>query len=232
MSGRQLVLGLPHRPALGREDFLVAKPNEKAVSMIDRWPDWPSRALALVGPPGSGKSHLAEAWRQRAGGLTIGAADLSLAQVPSLIAEGALVVEDAPGEGLDERGLFHLLNLTREEGAFVLLTSRLNPPAWTIELPDLVSRLKAVPVISLGLPDDELLRGVIVKLFADRQIAADDALVSYLVARMPRELAAARSLVAEIDQRALEEKSNVTRAFVSRVLARFAAPGSLPEEES
>lgn len=225
MSGRQLVLGLPHRPALGREDFLVARPNAKAVSLIDRWPDWPSRALALVGPPGSGKSHLAEAWRQRAGGLTIRAADFSLAQVPSLIAEGALVIEDTPGEGLDERGLFHLLNLTREEGAFVLLTSRLNPLAWKLQLPDLVSRLKALPVVSLGLPDDELLRGVIVKLFADRQIAADEALVSYLVARMPRELAAARSLVAEIDQRALEEKSNVTRAFVSRILARFETSG-------
>jgi chromosomal replication initiation ATPase DnaA len=231
MSGRQLVLGLPHRPALGREDFLVAKPNEKAVALIDRWPDWPSRALALVGPPGSGKSHLAEAWRQRAGGRVIPASDLVLPQIPSFIADGALVVEDVRGERLDERGLFHLLNLTREENAFVLLTSRLNPLAWNLELPDLVSRLKAVPVVGLGLPDDELLRGVIVKLFADRQIAADDALVSYLVARMPRELSAARSLVAEIDQRALEEKSNVTRAFVSRILARFESPGFSAEED-
>src|SRR4051794_4602062 len=121
MTGRQLALDLPYRPALGREDFLVGSANAEAVAFIDRWPDWPSRMLALIGPPGSGKSHLAEVWRQRTGARLIACSDLSLTRIPGLIGEGALVIEDAPGERLEERGLFHLLNLAREEGVFVVL---------------------------------------------------------------------------------------------------------------
>src|SRR4051794_9779773 len=115
MTGRQLALDLPHRPALGREDFLVGNANAEAVAFMDGWPRWPSRVLALVGPAGSGKSHLAEVWRQRAGGRLIACSDLCLAGIPSLVAEEALVIEDAPGARLDERALFHLLNLAREE---------------------------------------------------------------------------------------------------------------------
>ena len=139
--------------------------------------------------------------------------------MPPLLAKGALVVEDAPGLGLDERALFHLLNLAREQGAYLLLTSRESPTGWKLTLPDLTSRLKAIPAAALGPPDDDLLRSVLVKLFADRQIAVDEAVVSYLVARIPRALGAADSLVAEIDRRALEEKAEVTRMFVGRVLA-------------
>ena len=115
--------------------------------------------------------------------------------------------------------MFHLLNLAREQGAYLLLTSREAPTGWKLTLPDLTSRLKAIPVATLGPPDDDLLRSVLVKLFADRQIAVDEAVVSYLVARIPRALGAADSLVAEIDRRALEEKAEVTRMFVGRVLA-------------
>ena len=218
-SGRQLILDLPHRPALGREDFLVSRSNAEAVAFIDRWPSWPVRTLALAGPPGSGKTHLAEVWRRMSNAETIAADRLCEAHVPPLLAKGALVVEDAPGLGLDERALFHLLNLAREQGAYLLLTSRESPTGWKLTLPDLTSRLKAIPAAALGPPDDDLLRSVLVKLFADRQIAVDEAVVSYLVARIPRALGAADSLVAEIDRRALEEKAEVTRMFVGRVLA-------------
>ena len=221
---RQLVLDLAHRAALSREDFLVSPSNAAAVAMIDRWPDWPAPALALAGPPGSGKSHLAEIWRQRSGGLTIAAAQLSVAQVPDLIAHGAIAVEDA-GPGTDETALFHLLNFARQQAVPMLITSRLQPAHWTIGIPDLLSRLRAMPVIEIGAPDDALLRGVLVKLFADRQLAIGETVISYLVARMPRSLEAARAIVAEIDLGALREKAEVTRPFAARILAGFAAPG-------
>ncbi len=230
-SARQLALALPHRTALAREDFLVAPSNAAAVALIDRWPDWPSHAILLVGPAGSGKSHLVEVWRQLSGARRIAAGKLRPMDVPTLLDTGALALEDAPGQRLDETALFHLMNLAREQGARLLITAATHPASWRVALPDLASRLRAAPVVELGPPDDELLRGVLVKLFADRQLAVDEPLVSFLLTRMPRSLDAARLLVAEIDRRALEERAEVTRTFAARVLASFTAPGLFGEEE-
>ncbi|HUR43471.1 MAG TPA: hypothetical protein VMZ01_05160 [Aestuariivirga sp.] len=228
---RQLVLDLPHRMALGRDDFLVAQSNAAAVAMVDQWPDWPSNTVLLVGPAGSGKSHLVEVWRQRSGAGRLLAGDLAEPAVPALLAAGALAVEDAPGAQLDEKALFHLLNYAGQKNARLLITSNRHPPHWPVILPDLLSRLKALPAIELGAPADDLLRGVLVKLFADRQLAVEEAIISYLLVRMPRSLDAARIIVAEIDSRALEEKSEVTRTFVSRVLAGLHEPDLLRESD-
>jgi chromosomal replication initiation ATPase DnaA len=230
-KARQLVLDLPHRPAQGRDDFLVTPSNAAAVQMIDRWPEWPSNAMVLAGPPGSGKSHLTEVWRQKSGASRVGANDLRVGEVPRLLAGGALAVEDAPGLKLDEAALFHLLNAAREARASLLMTSRTHPGAWQVRLPDLVSRLRALPVTEIGLPDDALLRGVLVKLFADRQLAVEETAVSYALMRMPRSLDAARGLVAEIDRQSLEAKREVTRSFVAQVLASHEAPGLFDGEE-
>jgi len=221
---RQLVLELPHRAAFGREDFLVTDSNAAAVAMIDRWPDWPAHGVLLVGPSGSGKSHLVEVWRTRSRAKQIAAGELILAVVPEIVASGAVAIEDAP-RGLDEAALFHLLNAARAENAQVLITSETLPQGWGLRIPDLLSRLKALPVAQLGAPDDALLRGVLVKLFADRQLGVEEAVISYLVLRMPRQLAAANAIVSEIDRKALEEKAAVTRPFVARVLQGFAEPG-------
>jgi chromosomal replication initiation ATPase DnaA len=212
---RQLAFDLALRPALGREDFLVAPSNAKAVALIDAWPKWPGSTLLVLGQPGSGKTHLAEVWRALSGAARIEGRDLDETQVPVLLASGGAAVEDIPESDAGERALFHLLNLAREQKGHALITSR-DPPQ--VRLPDLQSRLKAAPVVHLGLPDDELLRGVLVKLFADRQIAVDESVIAYLVLRMPRSLEAAREFVAEVDRRALEEKADVTRAFVAKVL--------------
>lgn len=228
--GCQLVFDLPHRAARGREDFLVSPSNQGAVAMIDSYPDWPHHAVAIVGPPGSGKSHLLEVWRQVSGGHLVTAAQLTAEAVPDLLSIGALAIDDAPGENLDERALFHLFNLARQDGRRVLMASAQHPPSWNVTLPDLATRLKAMPVAGIGAPDDALLRGVMVKLFTDRQLAVDEATVSYLLRRMPRSLAAARALVAEIDRRALAERAEITRVFAGKVLEELTAPGLLAPE--
>ena len=228
--GRQLVLELPHRQALGRDDFLVTGSNSAAVALIDHWPDWPAHAAMIVGPPGSGKSHLVEVWRQRSKAARVQATEVKVETAPELLLSGAAAIEDA-APPLNERGLFHLLNLARQQGSSVLLTAQTRPEHWKIALPDLLSRLKAVPVLEILPPDDALLRGVLVKLFFDRQIAAAESTISFMLARMPRSLGAARLLVAEIDRRAMEERAEVTRPFVAKVMSDFSAPGLFGDED-
>ncbi len=229
-SGRQLVLDMPLRTALGREDFLVTPSNAAAVAVIDSYPDWPSYGMALVGLAGSGKSHLIEVWRQASNAHTVAASAIGSIPADKLLSSGALAIDDAPGGSLDERALFHLFNLARQSGGHILLASETHPVSWPVALPDLASRLKALPVAMLEPPDDALLRGVLVKLFADRQLAVDEQVISYLMLRMPRSLDAARGLVTEADRLALEEKSAITKPLVARVLQQMTAPGLFPDE--
>jgi chromosomal replication initiation ATPase DnaA len=216
---RQLALALPHAENFSRDDFLTGPSNEAAFRLIDRWPDWPDRALALVGPEGAGKSHLAAIWADIAGARRVSARALGETNLPAELATGALVVEDAPAR-LDERALFHLLNLMRQHEAFVLLTARTPPATWSVELPDLGSRLRAIPTVELHAPDDALLRAVMVKLFADRQLGVDETLIPYLAARIERSFAGARAAVDELDREALRQKRPVTRALAAELLGQ------------
>jgi chromosomal replication initiation ATPase DnaA len=214
---RQLALALPHAESFAREDFLPGPGNEAALALIDRWPDWPARAVALIGPEGSGKSHLAAMWANSACARFLAARALGVTNLASALATGALVVEDlVPGE-FDERALFHLINLARED-AHLLLTAQTAPAGWTIALADLGSRLRAIPTVMLSSPDDALLRAVLVKLFADRQLAVDESLVAYLATRLERSFAAARSAVTTLDREALRRQRPVTRALAAEVL--------------
>lgn len=227
---RQLVLELPHRTAQGRDDFLVTPSNAAAVAMIDSYPDWPHHGVVLVGAGGSGKSHLLEVWRETSGARRVAAADLGSDTPDRLLERGALAIDDAPGSALDERALFHLLNFARQTGSHVLIASAADPAHWPVQLPDLASRLRALAVARLDPPDDALLRGVLVKHFADRQIAVEEPVISYLMLRMPRSLDAARVVVAELDRLALAEKTAVTRALAARVLQQMTEPGLFPDE--
>lgn len=215
---RQLAFALPHAESFSRDDFLEGPANAAALSLIESWPEWPNRIMLLAGPEGSGKSHLATIWAQQAGARSISAHALTAAVVPGALATGALVVEDLNPQGFDERALFHLMNLAREEGAFVLLTARVPPVAFEIELRDLRSRLRAVPVVTLMPPDDQLLRALIVKFCADRQLNVDETLVSFLATRIERSSAAAREAVERLDAEALRLGRPVTRALAADLL--------------
>lgn len=225
---QQLVLALPHREAFGVEDFLVSSSNAEAVALVDSWPDWPMPAAMIVGPAGSGKTHLAHVWQLKSRATIVPATEVTVDRIPVLAAEPAVVVEDIAALA-DQTALFHLLNLAREQRLPVLLTSRARPGDLDIALPDLSSRLKALPLADIAAPDDSLLRAVMVKLFADRQIAVEPAIIDYLIRRMERSMAAAAALVAEIDRQSLASKQGVSRTIAARALATL-HPDAAPEE--
>jgi chromosomal replication initiation ATPase DnaA len=185
--------------------------------LIERWPDWPSRTVLLRGPEGSGKSHLAAIWARQAGARILSPRALEGADVPIALATGALVLENLTEGHFDEAALFHLINLAREERAFVLITARSAPTTWRIQVADLASRLRALPVVALTAPDDALFRAVLVKLFADRQLAVDESLVSFLANRIERSFAAARAAVERLDREALRLQRPVTRALAGEL---------------
>jgi chromosomal replication initiation ATPase DnaA len=215
---RQLALALPHAESLTRDNFLEGPANEAGLALIDSWPDWPNRVMLLVGPEGCGKSHLAAIWAEAAGARSIPAHALTPNAVPGALATGALVVEDLKPGDFDERAMFHLMNLAREDEASILMTARFPPSAFEVELRDLRSRLRAVPTVPLLPPDDLLFRGLIVKFCADRQLSIDETVVSYLTSRIERSYAAARRAVELLDSEALRLGRPVTRALAAELL--------------
>jgi chromosomal replication initiation ATPase DnaA len=220
---RQLALALGHTESFAREDFLEGPSNAAALALVEAWPDWPDRAIVLVGPEGCGKSHLAAIWATTTGARSIAARALEATNPPAALAIGALVIEDLPPDDSGQHILFHLLNLIREEKAFMLLTARTPPASWKIGLRDLASRLKALPLVTLSAPDDALLRAVIVKLFTDRQLALDESVIGYMVTRIERSVAAARAAVALLDREALRQQRPITRAFAAEVFRGLGA---------
>ncbi|MFN3659184.1 MAG: chromosomal replication initiator DnaA [Pseudolabrys sp.] len=223
IAPRQLVLALDHAVSYAREDFLAGPSNEAALALVERWPDWPNRVMALVGPQGSGKSHLAAIWAELSGARVLSARLLGETDLPAALATGALVIEDLAADELDERALFHLLNLVREDGAFLLITARSAPAGFALALRDLASRLRSVPVVTLAAPDDALLRALIVKVAADRQIAVDEALVNFLANRIERTCAAAHAAVARLDEEAMRQHRPVTRALAAELFRESTA---------
>jgi chromosomal replication initiation ATPase DnaA len=220
---RQLAIDLPHRPALGRADFLVSDCNRAALGWIESWPDWPGGRLALYGPEGSGKSHLARLWCAASGARLVAGAswappDLLLrnAAVPP-----AIVVDDA--EAASEITLLHLYNSCAEAGIGLLVVSRQAPASWPIALPDLASRLRAMPGVAIQPPDDALLAAVLVKHFADRQLRVLPSVISYLVPRMERSFAMAAALAGRLDELALAAGRPIGLPLARRALAALGA---------
>lgn len=212
----QLALEFDVRPALGREDFLVAPCNAAAVGWIDRWPGWSGPALALVGPPGCGKTHIAHVWCARTGAVLLPGTAVKGETDMLLYGAKHAVVDDA--EAADEESLLHLYNRLALGGASLLVTAQTPPARWATKLPDLASRLRAAPVAAIGAPDDALIEAVMVKLFADRQLQPAPEVIAYLVPRMERSFEAARRLVTALDHAALAQHRAVTVQLARRVL--------------
>lgn len=197
----QIPLSFPHQPAMAREDFLVSDSNREALTFIDRWPYWNAPLLYIYGPEGSGKTHLASIWKATSG------AGVVIEELDSIA-----------GSRPQEETLFHMYNRVRQVPGSVLVTGTMPLALMKFAVPDLASRLRACPQVAIGLPDEHLLRALLVKLFSDRQMRIDVGVIEYCVTRMERSFSAARDLVARLDHLSLTEKRSVTPAMVRGVL--------------
>lgn len=225
MADRQMLLDLGRAPSLTREDLIVTDANRDAAALVDRWPEWASPFAVIAGGPGSGKTHLASVWRSVSGAHAMAdpqrpsAVDLDAAQAGTPI-----LCDGLTPDGLDEAAFFHLLNAVRGAGGSILITAETAPSGWSLATPDLMSRFRAATVASLGLPDDDLLRAVAVKLFADRQVSVDPAVVAYLLPRLERSLSALANIVVRLDAVALARKMSITRPLAAEVLRDLGEP--------
>jgi chromosomal replication initiation ATPase DnaA len=220
---QQLAFDLPFRPALGRGDFFISSANATAMAMLEQPHSWPQGKLVLIGPPASGKTHLAHVWAELSGARIVTVSGLPQTDLPALASAGAVVVEDCealPRTDGAETALFHLHNLLMAAHGRLLLTACSPPRDWGLRLADLASRVQAAGVTRLEPPDDGLLAAVLVKLFADRQISVAPGLIAYLLPRMDRSFDAARDLVAALDAEALARGTAVTRPLAAGLLER------------
>lgn len=213
-QAKQIPLDLPHQPSFDMADFIVSTSNQAAYTIIDGWPDWPHHAVALVGPKSSGKTHLAKAWATRVNAIEK-YPETGIEPVPS---GACILIDDADNSAANEEMLFHLFNWTKETGGYLLLTGEKHPTQWAVKLPDLRSRLATLPVAEITEPDDHLLMVLLVKLFSDRQLQVDLAVIDYIVRRVERSFGAARELVESVDRNALAGKRRITKALVKTCL--------------
>jgi chromosomal replication initiation ATPase DnaA len=223
-SARQLPLPFPYRPGFSPADFLAAPSNEEARAWLERTQDWPEGRLALWGEAGCGKTHLLHIWAARHGAPIVAADDV---RETSPLAAGPAFAIDAAESVADEVALFHLLNAAREAGAPVLLAARTPPGRWPVRLPDLASRLRAITAVEIGPPEESLLRALLVRLLADRQLAVSPELQEWLLRRLPRTPATLRQAVALLDRATLAAGGRISRTLAARELA-----GLLANEET
>ncbi|MBI1272621.1 MAG: DNA replication protein [Alphaproteobacteria bacterium] len=219
---RQIPLPLPHRAAMGREDFMVTPSNRDAVAWLDRWQEWPQRTLILHGPHGSGKTHLVHVWQALAQAKMLTPAQLvreDLAAAPRAVAiDGA---DGVAGDRTAEEALLHLYNIMQERGGALLLTATAPPKQWNAELADLRSRLLACTAVALASPDDQLVAGMMMKQFSDRQLPIGQDVLDYLLPRVERHPAAIARIVAALDEAAMAAGRAVTIPLARKVLEEF-----------
>ncbi len=220
-QARQFTLDFDHRPSFSGDDFLVAPANQTVIEWLDRWPDWPQPALAISGPRGSGKTHLCHVFMSLSKAHALDQETLNSGEIRAAVDEyQAFVLDDAEEIAATprEESLFHLLNILREAGKHILISSLTPPARWPVRLPDLQSRLNAIPHVAIDMPDDALMAALVVKLFRDRQLSIDASIVDYILSRTERSFDGIRTIVAQIDEVALRERRNITIPLIKRVM--------------
>ena len=218
---RQYVLDLPIRSARGRHDFIVSKSNEQAILWLDSWPKWPMHGLVVCGPHGSGKTHLGCLWKDQSNAIEVNGSEVP--EVLEIVREneGLLTcfVDDA--DTANPEPLLHLFNHMYSKGGYLLLTAKKPPAAWQLPLPDLMSRLKSLPISEIGLPDDDLLKGILFKMFDDKQVLVNSDLINFIVSRMNRSYGSALEIVERLNEESLSKKRAITIPFVRDVFREW-----------
>jgi chromosomal replication initiation ATPase DnaA len=214
---KQIPLQLEHNVGFSRDELIVTPANMAAVNLIDSWPHWPTNFMVMTGSKGSGKSHLATIWAQKSKALILTPQNLTFALES---APRNILIDGLDNADFDEKSLFHIINSVKENAHSLLITSRRLPLLWPFELPDLISRIKSAPMVEILEPDDDLLIGVITKLFADRQLVVEHSLILFLMCRIERSLDAARICVERLDHLALQQKTRITRQMILSVMAQ------------
>lgn len=212
-SARQLRLGLGRPPSYARRDYVQGPSNAQAVAALEAWPAWHGGCLVLVGPEGVGKTHLATIWREAAKAVAL---DRRAPDLAAAVGRPALL-EDVD-QGIGGEDLFHLINLAAQDGGSLLLTARTAPATWPAEVPDLRSRLNALPVAEIEPPDDSVLEGVLVKFFRERHIRAPKEVYPYLLRRMERSIPGAREIVRKLDEGVDGEARPISRLLAREIL--------------
>lgn len=214
----QMSFDLPVQAAMSVEDFIIDETNRSAFEIVSSWPNWPSNVMVLAGPVGCGKSHLSSVYASLSASISLNAKNLPEPENLPQLADQSVLLEDIHDANLDEIKLFHLLNHVREQASTLLISSRTWPESWALRLPDLRSRLRAAHPLELNEPSDELLKQVLVKLFADRQLNVEARVLDYLLVRMERSLSAAGDLVDKLDRISLDRSRPITRQLASEVI--------------
>ena len=223
----QLALDFPHRPSLGREDFMVAGCNYEAVATIDLWPNWPYFAICIYGPTGCGKTHLANVFAQMVAAHTphpyripfIKASQLTKEMAHTLFETSPQIVIEDLDNLRNQEALFHLYNTYRDLGGNILFTSSNAPARINFCLPDLRSRMNIVPALEIKAPDDDLLMALLVKLFMDRQITPSPELLGFLLKNIQRSFSYTRKIVEEIDNISLAKKRAISISIAKEAIA-------------
>jgi chromosomal replication initiation ATPase DnaA len=210
----QLLLDYPIPVHYDPDDFLVDEPNSGAFSLIEQWPLWPDIFVLLVGPPGSGKTHLATLWARLSGALSVSASGITSSALPRLLEAPALIVDPCDTGLRDERAFFHLLNGLRAQNKFGLFLARTAPTDWRLTVPDLLSRVRLMVQTAIYPPNDMLLSAVLLKLFSDRQIIVEEHVIKTIIARTERSFLGLQRFVAALDARSLREGKRITRSMV------------------
>jgi len=222
----QLTLPFPHQPSYDTRDFVAAASNQDALAWLERAADWPDRRLAVWGQAGCGKSHLLHIWAARMGATIL--TGQALRPLSDLPARGAAAMDPLPEQGavaLDDADtvepdttLLHLLNTARDRGLFVLMSGRTPPARWPVRLPDLASRTRALTAVEIRPPADDLLRALLPRLLADRQLVVSRPVQDWLLLRLPRSPAALREAVVRLDRASLTFGRPITRPLAAGLL--------------
>ncbi len=217
MKHPQFTLDLVRPADTSPSAFARAPANEAAMRLVEQWPDWPAPVVCIAGPAHAGKSHLAVIWAERAGAKAVHLADLSIAQIEGGLAR-PLWVNRTGDEAFDEGALLHAVNMTREEGSTMLLTARKAPSKWKVALPDLASRLNAVPIAEIGPPDEVLIEAILTKRLTDLGVEAEPATLRFLLARMERSYRAVHLVAGALGRRTLAAQQRATVPIAAEVL--------------